>query len=55
MEAAASADVIQLERKSDTYTLYAARFGEPYVQQQVADLELGDDVLVCSCARTTPR
>jgi hypothetical protein len=46
MEAAAWADMIQLERKGKTYTLYAARFGEPFVEQQVADVELGDEVFV---------
>jgi regulation of enolase protein 1 (concanavalin A-like superfamily) len=46
MEAASWADTIQLERKGNIYTLYAARFGEPYVKQQVQDLELGDEVFV---------
>jgi Tol biopolymer transport system component/regulation of enolase protein 1 (concanavalin A-like superfamily) len=44
MQAASRADMIQLERKGDTYTLYAARFGEPFVKQQLADFELGDEV-----------
>jgi Tol biopolymer transport system component len=46
MEAAAWADVIQLERKGETYTLYAAGFGEPFVGQRVVDLGLGDDVFL---------
>ena len=46
MEAAEWADMIQLERKGETYTLYAARFGEPFARQQVADVELGDEVFV---------
>jgi hypothetical protein len=37
---AAIADVIQLERKGETYTLYAARFGEPFVKQRVAEVRL---------------
>jgi WD40 repeat protein len=46
LEAASWADTIQLERNGNTYTLYAARFGEPYAKQQVADFELGDEVFV---------
>ena len=38
------ADVIQLERKGSTYVFSAAKYGEPYVPVQVADLALGDDV-----------
>jgi dipeptidyl aminopeptidase/acylaminoacyl peptidase len=40
------ADVIQLERKGNTYTMRVARFGEPFVTAQVADLDLGDEVYV---------
>lgn len=40
------ADVIQLERKGTTYTMRVAKFGEPFVTEQVADLSLGDDVYV---------
>jgi Tol biopolymer transport system component len=40
------ADVIQLERKGNTYTMRVARFGEPFVTEQVADLDLGDEVYV---------
>ena len=40
------ADVIQLERKGDTYTMRVARFGEPFVTEEVADLALGEEVYV---------
>lgn len=40
------ADVIQLERKGNTYTMRVAKFGEPFVTEQVADLDLGDEVYV---------
>ena len=40
------ANVIQLERKGKTYTMRAAKFGEPFVTEQVADLDLGDEVYV---------
>jgi Tol biopolymer transport system component len=39
-------DFVQLERKGNTYTMSVARFGEPLVTSQVADLSLGDDVFV---------
>ena len=46
------ADVIQLERKGNTYTLRAAKFGEPFVTLEVADINLSDTVyaglFVCS-------
>jgi TolB protein len=46
------ADVVQLERKGDTYTMSAARFGDAFVTQQVSDLTLGNEVYaglyVCS-------
>ena len=46
------ADVIQLERKGDTFTMSVARFGDAFVTQQVTDLRLGADVYagmyVCS-------
>ncbi len=46
------ADIIQLERKSNTYTMSAARFGGAFVTQQVSDLTLGSEVYaglyVCS-------
>ena len=46
------ADIIQLARKGDTYTMSAARFGDAFVTQQVSDLTLGNEVYaglyVCS-------
>jgi TolB protein len=46
------ADVIQLERKGDTYIMSAARLGDAFVTQQVSDLSLGAEVYaglyVCS-------
>ena len=48
------ADVIQLERKGTTYILSLARFGEPFVVEQITDIDLGDEVyaglFVCSHA-----
>ena len=41
-----SPDVIQLERKGTAYIMSVARFGEPFVTEQVADLLLPDDVYV---------
>ena len=40
------ADIIQIERKGQTYIFSAAKFGEPFTNSQVADVNLGDDVLV---------
>lgn len=40
------ADVIQLERKGKTYTMRVAKFGEPFVTEQVTDFDLGDEVYV---------
>jgi len=40
------ADVIQLERNGNTYTMSAARFGDSYVTRQVSGLEFGDEVYV---------
>lgn len=40
------ADVIQLERKGNTYTMRVAKFGEPFVTEQVSNLDLGDEVYV---------
>jgi Tol biopolymer transport system component len=42
----ADADVIQLERKGTMYTMRVAKFGEPFVTEQVTDLNLGDEVYV---------
>ncbi|MGI8635522.1 MAG: TolB family protein [Segetibacter sp.] len=40
------ADVIQLERKGKNYTMRVAKYGEPFVTEQVTDLDLGDEVYV---------
>jgi Tol biopolymer transport system component len=46
------ADVIQLERQGNTYSMSVAHFGEPFTTVQVADLDLGAEVylglFVCS-------
>jgi hypothetical protein len=39
-------DVVQLERKGNAYLMAVARFGEPFVTEQVSDLALGDEVYV---------
>ncbi len=39
-------DVIQLERKGNTFIMSVAHFGETYVSQQLDDLNLNDDVYV---------
>src|SRR5262249_14378153 len=41
-----AADIIQLERKGNTYIASVARFGEPFVVEQISDLALGDEVYV---------
>ncbi len=40
------ANIIQLERKGGIYTMRVAVYGEPFVTEQVADLDLGDEVYV---------
>jgi TolB protein len=40
------ADVIQVERKGNTYTLSAAKFGDPFTNTELPDVNLGDDVFV---------
>lgn len=40
------ADVIQLERKGNTYIMSVARFGDPFTTVQVDDLDLGEEVYV---------
>ena len=40
------ANIIQLERKGNTYTMRVAKYGEPFVTEQIADIDLGDDVYV---------
>src|SRR4051812_14640579 len=39
-------DVIQLERRGNTYIMSVARFGDPFVTEEVQDLALGDEVYV---------
>jgi TolB protein len=41
-----AADVLQLERKGNTYTMAVARFGDPLATEQISDLALGDEVYV---------
>lgn len=40
------ANIIQLERKGNTYTMRVAKYGEPFVTEQVTDFDLGDEVYV---------
>ncbi|MFD2571480.1 TolB family protein [Spirosoma soli] len=40
------ADVVQLARKGNTYTMSVARNGQPFVTEEVTDLDLGADVYV---------
>ncbi|GAA4465982.1 SMP-30/gluconolactonase/LRE family protein [Nibrella saemangeumensis] len=40
------ADVIQLARKGNTYTMSVARNGDTFVSEEVTDLALGDEVYV---------
>ena len=39
-------DVLQLERKGDTYTMSVARFGDLYATRELAGVTLGEDVYV---------
>ncbi len=47
-----AADIIQLERKGKLFVMSVARFGDPFVTEQIADIALGDEVIaglfVCS-------
>jgi TolB protein len=40
------AEVIQLERKGNTFIMSVARFGGPFVTEQLSDIGLGDEVYV---------
>jgi TolB protein len=40
------ADVVQLERRGNKYIMSVARFGEPFVAQEVDDIDLGDEPYV---------
>src|SRR3984893_14007051 len=46
LSAVKAADVLQLERKGNTYTMSVARFGDPLATEQISDLALGDEVYV---------
>ncbi len=39
-------DMVQLERKGNTYMMSVARFGETYTTSELSDLSLGDEVYV---------
>ncbi|WP_419701945.1 TolB family protein [Mucilaginibacter sp. NFX135] len=41
-----AANVIQLERKGNTYTMSVARKGDMFVTEEINDLDLGDEVYV---------
>ena len=41
-----NANTLQLERHGDVFTASMARFGEPFVSEQIADVSLGDEVYV---------
>jgi hypothetical protein len=47
-----NADVLQFERKGNTFTFSAARYGEPFVSAQLADFNPGEEVyagmFICS-------
>lgn len=40
------ADVIQLERRGNTFTMRVAKFGEPFQTREVADSTMGDELYV---------
>lgn len=40
------AEILQLQRKGDAYTMSAARFGEPFKAESATEAELGDEVYV---------
>jgi Tol biopolymer transport system component len=40
------ANIIQLERQGNTYTMRVAKYGEPFVTEQITDLDLGEEVYV---------
>ena len=50
-----AADVIQLERRGNTYIMSGAKFGQPFTSVQVADVDLGEAVYVglCLCSHET--
>ncbi len=40
------ANIIQLERTGNSFTMRAAKFGEPFITVQVSDISLGEEVYV---------
>lgn len=40
------ANILQLERKGNTYTMRVAKFGDPFITEEVSDIDLGDEVYV---------
>ena len=42
--AVTNADVLQFERKGNIYIFSAARYGEPFISNQITNLDLGDEV-----------
>jgi TolB protein len=40
------ANILELERKGDTYIMRVAKFGDPYVTEEVSNIDLGDEVYV---------
>lgn len=43
---AKGSDVIQIERRGNVYTFFAAKFGDPYTRERISDIALGDEVKV---------
>jgi TolB protein len=41
-----AADVIQLERKGNDFTMSVARFGQPFVRSELRDLALGEELYI---------
>lgn len=40
------ANILELERKGNTYTMRVAKYGEPYVTEQVTNIDLGNEVYI---------
>ncbi|WP_299291869.1 hypothetical protein [uncultured Mucilaginibacter sp.] len=40
------ANIIQLERKGNTYTMRAAKYGQPFATEAITNVDLGEDVYV---------
>lgn len=40
------ANILQLERKGNVYTMRVAKYGEPFVTEEVSGIDLGDEVYV---------